>query len=57
MSLYTSPIGAFLSERTIGGRTRKVPMLAISGRVENDDTIKRSIVRSDCPLKGEISEI
>ena len=31
--LYTSLIGAFLSRRTIGGRIRKVPMLAMSGRV------------------------
>ena len=30
--LYTSPIGAFLSERIIGKQTRKVSMLAISGR-------------------------
>ena len=34
MGLYTSPIGAFLSERTIGEQTRKVPILAIDGRVE-----------------------
>ena len=43
MGLYTSPIGAFLSERTIGEQTRKVPMLAISGKMENDHAIKRSM--------------
>ena len=54
MGLYTSPIGAFLSERTIGERTRKVPILAISGKVEKkDNTIKRRIVRSHCLPKGE----
>ena len=55
MGLYTSPISAFLSERTIGSRTRKVLMLAISGRVENDNTIKRSVVRSYCLLRKEES--
>ena len=34
VGLYTSPIGAFLSERTIGEQTRKVPMLAKVGKVE-----------------------
>ena len=31
--------------------------IAICGRLEKDDTIKRSIVRSDCLLKGETAEI
>ena len=33
MGLYTSSPGIFLSERTIGEQTRKVPWLAKNGRV------------------------
>ena len=41
--LYTSPLGTFLSKRTIVGHTRKVPeRLNMEGR-ENDYAIKRSI--------------
>ena len=32
-SLYTSPVGTFLSKRAIGGQTKKVPVLAINGKV------------------------
>ena len=31
--------------------------VAINGRLERDNTIKRSIIRSDCLHKGETSEI
>ena len=41
--LYTSPIGASLSEITIERQSRKVPIFAISGKVENDHAIKRSM--------------
>ena len=57
MGLYTSPMGAFLSERTIERQTRKVPKLLLVEGWKRDDTIRRSIIRSDCPLKGERSEI
>ena len=58
MGLYTSLIGVFLSGRTIRGQIRKVPMLAINGRVENDHTIKRSKVKYyGPPGKEVISEI
>ena len=57
MGLYTSPMGAFLSERTIWRQTRKVPRLQYVEGLEYNDTIKRSIIRSDCPLKEKKSEI
>ena len=46
MGLSTSPKGAFLSERTIGERTGKVPQLVINGRVG----------KWYCPPEGERSE-
>ena len=57
VGLYTSPMGAFLSERTIVRWTRKVPRLLYVEGLEKGDTIKRSIIRSDCPLKEEMLEI
>ena len=56
MGSYSSLIGAFLSERTIGRQTRKVPMLAINGKVEDDHAIKRSMGEVVLSTKGEGSE-
>ena len=57
MGLYTSPMGAFLSERTIVRRTRKVSMLLRVEVSEYDHTIRRGMGKGYCLLKGETSDI
>ena len=47
-------MSAFLDGKTMVRYTRKVLELAINGRWVNDDTIKRSVVRSYCLLSKEI---
>ena len=46
MGLYTSPMGAFLSERTMMRQTRKVPRLLYVEDLENNHTIRRSMGNS-----------
>ena len=57
MGLYTSPMGAFLSERTMRSQTRKVPILLYVDSGKNDHTIIGSMVKWYCPLKRETYEI
>ena len=51
--LYTSPMGAFLSERTIVRRTRKVPMLLRMEVLEYDHTIRRGMGNGIVRRKGK----
>ena len=49
-----SPIGAFLSERTIGDELGRYLLLAVNGKVENDHAIKRSMGKWYCLPKKEV---